>query len=81
MEWNARIETLRNASLNVLEVVKKRDASQLWEASELVDQACEACHRSYWYPGENAEFYKKLRNRLDDYTKQRSDSKAAAPKK
>jgi hypothetical protein len=81
VEWNARIETLRNASLNVLEVVKKRDASQLWEASELVDQACEACHRSYWYPGENAEFYKKLRGRLDDYTKQRSDSKAAAPQK
>ena len=81
VEWNARIETLRNASLNVLEVVKKRDASQLWEAGELIDQACEACHRSYWYPGENAEFYKKLRNRLDDYTKQRSSSGAAAPKK
>jgi hypothetical protein len=80
VEWNARIETLRNASLNVLEVVKKRDASQLWEAGELMDQACEACHRSYWYPGENAEFYKKLRDRLDDFTiKQRSGSKAEAP--
>jgi len=79
VEWNARIETLRNASLNVLEIVKKRDSSQMWEAGELLDQACEACHRSYWYPGENAEFYKKLRNRLDDFTKQRSNSKAEAP--
>jgi len=79
VEWNARIETLRNASLNVLEIVKKRDASQMWEASELLDEACEACHRSYWYPGENAAFYKKLRNRLDEFTKHQADSKAAAP--
>jgi len=81
VEWNARIETLRNASLNVLEIVKKRDASQMWEASEIVDQACEACHRAYWYPGENADFYKKLHDRLDDYTKQQSNSGTAAPKK
>ena len=81
VEWNARIETLRNASLNVLEIVKKRDANQMWEASELLDQACEACHRAYWYPGENAEFYKKLHDRLDDYTKQQSNSGTAAPKK
>ena len=81
VEWNARIETLRNASLNVLEIVKKRDANQMWEASEILDQACEACHRAYWYPGENADFYKKLHDRLDDYTQQQSNSGTAAPKK
>jgi len=64
VEWNARIEAVRNAALGVLEIVKKKDASQLWEASEILDQTCEACHRSYWYPGENAAFYQRLRRRL-----------------
>ncbi|HUR32937.1 MAG TPA: hypothetical protein VM032_04025 [Vicinamibacterales bacterium] len=67
VEWNARIEALRNASLAVLEVVKKKDVEGMWEAGEILDQACEACHRSYWYPGENAEFYERLRHRLDEF--------------
>lgn len=64
-EWNARIEALRNASLAVSEIVKKRDTKAMWDAGEILDQACEACHRSYWYPGEDAEFYKRLGDRLD----------------
>ncbi len=68
VEWNARIEALRNASLSVMEIVKKRDTQALWDAGEFLDQACEACHRSYWYPGEDAQFYRRLRNRLNDYT-------------
>lgn len=65
VEWNARIETLRNASLAVLDIVAKRDASALWDAGEILDQSCEACHRSYWYPGEDAAFYRRLRDRLE----------------
>jgi len=64
VEWNARIEATRNASLAVLEIVKKKDANALWDAGEILDQTCEACHRSYWYPGENAAFYQRLRRRL-----------------
>jgi hypothetical protein len=70
VEWNARIEALRNVALEVLEIVKKRDASQLWDASEDLDTACESCHRSYWYPGEDAAFYQRLRQRLDDFRAQ-----------
>lgn len=70
VEWNARIEAMRNAALAVMEIVKKRDTQAMWDAGEFVDQACEACHRSYWYPGENAAFYRRLRSRLDDFTKQ-----------
>jgi hypothetical protein len=68
VEWNARIEALRNASLAAMEVVKKKDAAGMWEAGEILDQACEACHRSYWYPGENDEFYGRLKRRLEEYT-------------
>jgi cytochrome c556 len=60
VEWNARIEALRNVGLQVLDIVKKKDVAQLWDAAENLDTACESCHRSYWYPGETPEFYRKL---------------------
>lgn len=52
VEWNARIETLRNVALEVMDIVKRRDAEELWDAGENLDVACEGCHRGYWYPGE-----------------------------
>lgn len=79
VEWNARIEALRNASLAVLEVVKKKDVNGMWEAGEILDQACEACHRSYWYPGEDAAFYQKLRGRLDKFSQQPPSGNTAKP--
>jgi hypothetical protein len=68
VEWNARIEALRNVGLEVIEIAKKKDASQLWGASQDLDEACEACHKSYWYPGEDDKFYKKLNDRLRSLT-------------
>jgi hypothetical protein len=64
VEWNARIEALRNVGLEVIDIVKRKDTQELWDASDNLDAACEACHRSYWYPGENDSFYKKLDDRL-----------------
>src|SRR5258706_5839201 len=49
VEWNARIEALRNVGLEVLDIVKKKDVKELWDAADNLDQACEACHKSYWY--------------------------------
>jgi hypothetical protein len=66
VEWNARIEALRNVGLQVLEIVKKKNTQELWDASENLDEACEACHRSYWYPKEDATFYRTLDKRLHD---------------
>lgn len=65
VEWNARIEALRNVALEVMDIVKRKDASELWDAGENLDTACENCHRSYWYPGETAEFYAGLRRRIE----------------
>jgi len=65
VEWNARIEALRNVGLQTLDIVKRRDAKELWDASDNLDAACEACHVSYWYPKEG-EFLKKLDRRLVD---------------
>jgi hypothetical protein len=52
--WQAKIEALRNAALEVLEIVKKKDTQALFEASGDLDEACEACHLEYWYPGDKA---------------------------
>src|SRR5262249_44906651 len=66
VEWNARIEALRNVGLEVLDIVKRRDTKELWDAAENLDTACENCHRSYWYPGETPEFYSRLDRRLSE---------------
>jgi hypothetical protein len=52
--WEAKIEQLRNAALEVLEVVKKKDVDGLFPAGGDLDEACEACHLEYWYPGDLA---------------------------
>ena len=52
--WIAKIQALRNVGLEVLEIVKKKDASALWQAGGDLDEACEACHLEYWYPGDRA---------------------------
>jgi hypothetical protein len=66
VEWNARIEALRNVGLEVLDIVKRRDVQELWDAGQNLEEACENCHRSYWYPGEDAKFYDMLNRRLHE---------------
>jgi hypothetical protein len=74
VEWNARIEALRNVGLEVMDIVKRKDTQEMWDAAENLDNACEACHQSYWYPGENAEFYQRLRHNLDEFNKRAAPS-------
>jgi len=50
--WEAKIQALRNVGLEVLEIVKKKDTSALFQASGDLDEACEGCHLEYWYPGD-----------------------------
>jgi hypothetical protein len=77
VEWNARVEALRNVGLEVLEIIKKKNVNELWDASDNLDAACENCHRSFWYPKENADFYRKLDSKLADLPK---PAAKAAPK-
>jgi len=83
VEWNARIEALRNVALEALDVVKRKDVNELWDVGENLDKACEACHRSYWYPGEGAEVYQKLRRRLEEFRGQapRGNTRATPQKR
>jgi hypothetical protein len=78
VEWNARIETLRNVGLEVLDIVKRKDVQELSDAGENLDQACESCHRSYWYPGETAEYYEKLDRRLAEHAAEHAGNSPSA---
>lgn len=70
--WNAKIEALRNVGLEVLEIVKRRDDKELWDAADNLDRACESCHLSFWYPGEG-EYLRKLDKKLEDMYGVRAD--------
>ena len=50
--WNSHADTLRTEALKVIEIVKARDADKLLAAGSAIDQACEACHLDFWYPGD-----------------------------
>ena len=63
--WNAKIQALRNVGLQVLDIVKRKDANELWDAADNLDQACESCHVAYWYPGEG-ELLKRLDKKLEN---------------
>jgi hypothetical protein len=65
--WTAKIQALRNVGLEVLEIVKKKDSNALWQAGGDLDDACEACHLEYWYPGDRTtvEAERKFKARFD----------------
>jgi hypothetical protein len=69
VEWNARVEALRNVGLEVLDIIKKKNVAELWDASDNLDTACENCHKAFWYPKEDDEFYRKLNSRLAEFKK------------
>lgn len=78
VEWNARIEALRNVGLQVLDIVKRKEVKELWDASDNLDTACEACHLSYWYPGQTPEYWSTLDRRLREYVSKSSGSARTA---
>jgi hypothetical protein len=67
--WNARIQTVRNVGLQALDVVKRKDAQELWDVAENLDSACETCHLDYWYPGQRA-LLKNVQERIRQATEQ-----------
>jgi hypothetical protein len=41
---------LYDSVLPVLRAIDKKDKDALLEAGDAIDQACENCHFTYWYP-------------------------------
>ena len=45
-------KALYDAAMLAVEAIDKKNADRVFEVGENIDQACEQCHRSYWYPNE-----------------------------
>ena len=50
--WVQRSHGLHDAVASALRAIDSRDPKALMDAGEIIDQACENCHRKYWYPNE-----------------------------
>lgn len=46
----AYAEALRSAAELMLTAIEKRDTEAMLEHGGALDEACEACHRKFWYP-------------------------------
>jgi len=50
--WVMRATKLHEAGLAAVQAVDAKDPQNVFEADEQIEQACENCHRQYWYPNE-----------------------------
>lgn len=51
-EFDAFAQGLRASGRQVLSAIDSRDVEALLKEGAAMDAACEACHRSFWYPHE-----------------------------
>jgi hypothetical protein len=52
--WNQRARALHDAAMQAVRAAESHDADKIFEVGETIEQACEGCHRQYWYPNEQA---------------------------
>lgn len=45
-------QALYKAAMLAAEAAEKKDADKVFEIGETIEQACENCHKTYWYPNE-----------------------------
>jgi cytochrome c556 len=45
-------QDLYKAAMLAAEAAEKKDADKVFEIGETIEQACENCHKTYWYPNE-----------------------------
>src|SRR5262245_7929844 len=50
--FHMRANALHEAALAALQAIDNKDAQKLFDVGEQIDQACENCHKQYWYPNE-----------------------------
>jgi hypothetical protein len=48
--FNAFAKSLQEAGIAALKTIDARDATALMESGGAIDEACEACHKKFWYP-------------------------------
>jgi len=51
-QFNGFAQGLRASGRRVLAAIDSKDVDALLQEGAVMDEACEACHRSFWYPHE-----------------------------
>ena len=49
--WDFYVQQLRDSLTPALAAIEKKDTQALFDAGEKIDETCENCHASFWYPG------------------------------
>ncbi|HZM95675.1 MAG TPA: hypothetical protein VFB92_19735 [Vicinamibacterales bacterium] len=50
--WNARATRLHDTVAEVIQAIDAKDGNKVFELGEKIEEACENCHKQYWYPNE-----------------------------
>jgi hypothetical protein len=48
--WDAKADALRETATKALAAARKHDKDAVLTVGEEIDNACESCHKVYWYP-------------------------------
>lgn len=50
--WREHATALHDAAMLAVRAAEAKNPDQVFEVGETIEQACEGCHRQYWYPNE-----------------------------
>ena len=50
--WDQKADALQQTAAKALAAAKKHDKDGILNVGEEIDNACESCHKVYWYPDE-----------------------------
>jgi hypothetical protein len=50
--WHERATHLHDAAIDVIGAIDAKDGNKVFELGEKIEEACENCHKQYWYPNE-----------------------------
>ena len=48
--WIKHAHTLHDAGGAMMQAIAAKDSQKVAEAGDVIDKACEGCHKQYWYP-------------------------------
>ena len=52
--WDMKVDALRETATRALAAARSHDKDGILNVGEEIDNACESCHKVYWYPDEVA---------------------------
>jgi hypothetical protein len=50
--WDKHARALYDAAMATYRAAEAKDADKIFELGETIENACEGCHSTYWYPNE-----------------------------